>query len=161
MADTLSSTTGQIFYSGSWTNIQEVLSVLKIGNAKLDSLTAEMVNGFQERADREIDGILNDLYHTPFRAKYSMNPLGNYILTFPGDLQQAAIYYTAGLLMASEFQSTASNVNEQTNVILEKAKNMIFDLRKNTHWIPASERKSQISRTMPTAWQPAYVNQPQ
>lgn len=161
MANNISQFTGESFYSGTWVAVQETLAVLKIGNAKLDSLTAEIVNSFQERADREIDGILNDLYHTPFRQKYVMNPKGEYIQSFPGDLRQVALYYTAGLLMASEFQSVSSNVNEQTNVILEKAKNMVYDLKRNTHWISASERKSNVSRTMPTTWQPTFVNQPQ
>lgn len=161
MANNISPVTGEIFYSGPWQNVQEALAVLKIGNAKLDSLTAEMVNSFQERADREIDGILSDLYFVPFKAKYTMTPLGTYVLSFPGDLRQAAIYYAAGFLMASEFQGIQSNMNEQTNVILEKAKNMIYDLKRNTHWIPASERKSNISRTMPPSWQPAWTNQPQ
>jgi hypothetical protein len=161
MANNISTLTGEEFYSGPWQGVQEVLAVLKIGNAKLDSLTAESVNSFQERADREIDGILFDLYHVPFRAKYTMTPLGAYVLSFPGDLRSAAIYYTAGLLMASEFQATQSNMNDQTNVILDKAKNMVYDLKRNTHWIPASERKSNISRTMPPSWQPAWTNQPQ
>lgn len=160
MANNISPTTGEIWYSGPWQGIQEVLSVLKIGNAKLDSLTAEVVNSFQERADREIDGILTDLYHTPFKIKYTMMPSGTYVQTFPGDLRQAAIYYTAGLLMASEFQGIQSNINEQTNAILEKAKNMVYDLKRNTHWIPSSERKSNVSRTMPPSWQPAWTNQP-
>jgi len=161
MANNISIFTGEIFYSGPWQGVQEVLAVLKIGNAKLDSLTAEAVNSFQERADREIDGILSDLYHVPFKARYTMTPLGVYVLSFPGDLRSAAIYYTAGLLMASEFQATQSNMNDQTNVILEKAKNMVYDLKRNTHWIPASERKSNISRTLPPSWQPAWTNQPQ
>lgn len=148
------------YYSGTWTNIAEVLKVLKVGDGKLDSLTKEEVNNFQERADREIDGILNDLYHTPFRSKTRITPSGDYISVFPGDLQQAAIYYTAALLMASEFQGISSNTNDQTNLTVEKAKNMVFDLKRNTHWISTTERKSNISRTMPTTWQPAYTNQP-
>jgi len=155
----LSPTTGENFYSGSYTNIAEVLSVLKIGNGKLDAMTKETVNSFQERADREIDGILNDLYHTPFRHKYKMNPQGEYILSFPGDLRQAAIYFTAAMLIASEFQSAVSNTNDATNAMFEKAKNMVYDLKRNTHWIAATERKSHISRTMPMTWQPASTNQ--
>lgn len=157
----VSPTTGELFYSGSYKNISSVLRVLKIGEGKLDTLTKEQVNAVQERADREIDGILNDLYHTPFRRKKRMNPAGVYIDFFPGDLQQAAIYYTAALLMASEFQGLESNTNEGVNSLLEKSKQMIYDLKRNTHWISASERKSNISRTMPTTWQPAWTNQPQ
>lgn len=156
----ISPTTGCVFYSGPWTTIQDALAVLKIGNAKLDSLTVEVVNRFQELADREIDGILNDLYHTPFMPKQQMMPNGKYVESFPGDLRQAAIYYTSGLLMASEFQGVQSNINEQTNVILDKARDMVYALRRNTHWIPLSERKSNVSRTMPTTWQPAWTNQP-
>lgn len=157
----ISPVTGQIFYSGTWSNISQVLKTLKVGEGKLDSLTKEEVNDFQERADREIDAILSDLYHTPFLIKKKMSPSGAYIDFFPGDLRQAAIYYTAAMLMSSEFQMVSANTNDQVNLTVEKAKQMVFDLKKNTHWIPNTERKSNISRTMPPSWQPAWVNQPQ
>jgi len=157
----LSPTTGEPFYSGSFLDIARVAKVLKIGDGKLDAITRESVNAAQEKADREIDGILNDLYHTPFRQKMKMAPDGVYKTFFPGDLVQAAIYYTAGLLLSSEFQNLQSNSNDQSNAILEKAKVMVFDLKKNTHWISSAERKSNVSRTMPPSWQPAWVNQPQ
>lgn len=156
----ISPTTNQVYYSGSWTNIAQVLKSLKVGEGKFDSLTKEEVNEFQERADREIDGILSDLYKTPFLSKKKMTPSGTYIDSFPGDLRQAAIYYTASMLMSSEFQMVAANTNDQVNLTVEKAKNMIYDLKRNTHWIAETERKSHISRTMPPTWQPAFTNQP-
>jgi len=155
----ISTVTGQAFYSGSWVNIKQVLKTLKVGEGKWDTLKKEEVNEFQERVDREIDGMLNDLYHTPFRIKKVKGSDGKFQDFFPGELRQAAIYWTAALLAASEFQQVSTNTNDQVNLTVEKAKGMVYDLRRNTHWIPASERKSQISRTMPTTWQPAWTLQ--
>lgn len=156
----ISITTGQAFYSGTWNNIKDALKVLKIGNAKLDSLTVEVVNGFQERTDRYIDGVLADLYKTPFKSRKRINHSGVVFDDFPGDLRQIAIYYSCYLLMSSEFQGVSTNVNEQTNSLKDDSEKMLFALRKNTHWIPSAERKSQISRTMPPTWQPAFINLP-
>lgn len=155
----LSPTTNQIFYSGSWSNIQKALKTLKVGEGKFDTLKKEEVNEIQERVDREIDGMLNDLYHTPFRVKKVKGWDGKFTDFFPGELRQAAIYWTAALLLSSEFQQVSANTNDQVNLTVEKAKQMVYDLRRNTHWIPSSERKSQISRTMPTTWQPAWTLQ--
>ncbi len=160
MSMDISETTGEHFYSYTWTHIKDALKVLKIGNAKLDSLTVEVVNGFQERSDRYIDGVLQDLYKTPFKYKKRINRAGVVYEDFPGDLRQCAIYYTCYLLMSSEFQGTSQNVNEQTNSFKDDAEKMLFSLKKNTHWIPNADRKSQISRTMPPSWQPAFINQP-
>jgi hypothetical protein len=158
--ENISDTTGSEYYSGSWENIKDALKVLKIGNAKLDSLTVEVVNGFQERSDRYIDGVLADLYKIPFKSKKRINRAGTVYDDFPGDLRQCAIYYSCYLLMASEFQGVSPNVNEQTNTFKDDSEKMLFALRKNTHWIPNAERKSQISKTMPPNWQPAFINLP-
>jgi hypothetical protein len=128
----ISTSTGQPYYSGSWEAISQCLKVLKVGDARFDTLKREEVNDFQERADREIDGLLEDLYKTPFLAKKKMMPNGTFVSSFPGDLRQAAIYYTASLLLSSEFQGLGSNQNEQTTSMSEKAQKMIYDLRRNT-----------------------------
>lgn len=156
----VSPTTGLPYYSGSWENIRDALKVLKIGNAKLDSLSVETVNGFQERSDRYIDGILFDLYKTPFKSKKRVNRAGIVYDEFPGDIKQVAIYYSCYLLMSSEYQGVSPNVNEHTNTFKDDAEKMLFALRKNTHWVPNADRKSQISRTMPPSWQPAFINLP-
>jgi len=64
----ISPTTLEEFYSGSWEDIKEVLRVLNIGEGMMDKVNQKMVNNYQEMIDRDIDAILNDVYQTPIRA---------------------------------------------------------------------------------------------
>ena len=67
MADE-SPTTGDEYYSGDWEDIQMVLRVLDIDEGKLATLTQGDVNKYQEMIDRDIDAMLEDVYHTPLRG---------------------------------------------------------------------------------------------
>jgi hypothetical protein len=156
-----SPTTGQSYYSGDYKVIAAILSSIKIGDGKTVSMQREDVNRYQERADREIDGMLSDLYHVPFRPRYVRSRDGGYALSFPGDLAQAAAYYTAALIIMQEYQGIASNTNDQVQGLITKSDGMLFNLKRNSHWIPGAERKSHVSRTMPTSWQPAFTPQMQ
>lgn len=73
----ISITTGEQYYSGDWTDIQEVLRVLNIGEGIMSKITQEMVNHYQEMVDRDIDGILTDTYHTPIRSFNMVQQGGN------------------------------------------------------------------------------------
>ena len=156
-----SPTTGQPYYSGDHKVIAAILSSIKIGDGKAVSMHREDVNRYQERADREIDGMLSGLYHVPFRPHYEIKRSGGYAMVFPGDLAQAAAYYTSALIIMQEYQGISTNSNEQVQGLITKSEGMLFNLKRNTHWIPGQERKSHVSRTMPTAWQPAFTPQQQ
>ena len=67
MADR-SITTGEEYYSGSWTDIQDLLRVLSIGEGRMAQITEVTTNRFQEMVDRDIDAILTDTYQTPIRS---------------------------------------------------------------------------------------------
>lgn len=64
----ISLTTGELFYSGSWHDIKNVLKVLNIGEGKMATITQTMVNEYQEMIDREIDALLSETYQVPIRA---------------------------------------------------------------------------------------------
>ena len=156
MSDT-SSTTGEPFYSGDWQGIQDVLRVLDLGEGKMAKVTEPMVNRYQEIADREVDAILNEVYHCPIRAMNRVQPNGALKRVFPGDVQRAAKYWTAGLILLSEFQQLAQNITDQANLFIEDARKQLYAMKRFTHRIPGQERKSHISRTVPPNFQPASI----
>jgi len=149
-----SPTTGEEFYSGDYRDVRDVCRVLNIGDGKMSQITQPMVEKYQERVDREIDGILGDLYYTPLIARNQVQPDGSEKLVFPGDLRRHALYWSAGLLLANEFQGLDPNVNESVTSYIEDSRRSVFALKRNTHWMRGQERRSHISHTLPPTMQP-------
>ena len=156
----ISPTTGETYYSGSWTEIQDILRVIDIGEGKMAKVTQPMVNGYQETIDRDIDAILMELYHTPLRAMNQMQPDGVTRRVFPGDIRRCARYWVAGLLLLNEFQNLAQNITDQATAYVEDSKKQIYAMKRYSHRVPGQERKSQLSRTIPPNFQPAAVPEP-
>jgi hypothetical protein len=157
MASDISVTTGEIYYSGHWTDIQDVLRVLNIGEGKMDNVNQPMVNRYQEMVDRDIDALLGEVYHTPIRAMNQVVPDGSTKRVFPGDVRRCARYWTAGLLLQNEFQQLAQNVTDQASNYVDDSKKQIYAMKRFNHRILGQERKSQISRTVPPNFQPPTI----
>jgi hypothetical protein len=153
----ISPTTGESFYSGTWSEIQDILRVIDIGEGKMAKVTQPMVNGYQETIDRDIDAILGELYHVPLRAMNQMQPDGVTKRVFPGDVRRCAKYWVAGLLLLNEFQSLAQNITDQATQYVDDSKRQIYAMKRYTHRLPGQERKSHLSRTIPPNFQPASV----
>ena len=156
MAD-LSPSTGEEFYSGSWEDIQAVLAVLDIDEGKLATLTEPVCNKYQEMVDRDIDAILEELYHTPLTSMYRVQPGGTTKLMFPGDVRRAARYWAAALLLLNEFQQLSQNLTDQANAYVEDSRRQIYAMKRYTHRIPGQRRKSHFSRTIPPNFQPPSI----
>jgi hypothetical protein len=156
----ISPTTGEQYYSGPWSEIQEILRVLNIGEGKLAKVTEEMTNHYQEKIDREIDGILESLYQVPLRAMNQVQPNGLTKRVFPGDIRRLAQYWVAGLMLLSEFQNLSQNVTDQAQNYTDDAKKSLYAIIRWNHRIPGQERKSSISRTMPPNMQPNSIPEP-
>lgn len=156
MAD-LSPSTGEEFYSGSWEDIQLVLAGLDIDEGKLATLTEPIVNKYQEMVDREIDGILEELYHTPLTSMYRVQPDGTTKLMFPGDLRRAARYWTAALLLLNEYQQLSQNTTDQMQQYIDDSRKQIYAMKRYNHRIPGQRRKSHFSRTIPPNFQPPSI----
>ena len=128
----ISPTTGEEFYSGPWQNVKDLAKTLKIGEGKLATINQEMVNRFQERIDRKIDGALNALYFVPLRRFNQMQPDGNTKKIFPGEITSIAIFWTCGEMLTSEFQGLDPNANEQAQqFVLESEKKLYKIVRFN------------------------------
>lgn len=153
----ISPTTGETPYSGSWEDVKSVLSVMNIDEGKLATLNEPMVSKYQEMVDREIDGILGELYHTPFISMRQVQPNGTKKVVFPGDLRRAARYWSAALLMLNEFQQLSQNTTEQATTYIEDSRKQIFAMKRFHHRIPGQRRKSQLSRTISPNFQPASI----
>jgi hypothetical protein len=157
MAADVSSVTGEIFYSGSWGNVQAVLRVLNIGEGKLALVTQELVNNYQEMVDREIDALLQPLYHVPLRAMNQIQPDGTLKRVFPGDIHRLALYWTAGLILLSEFQNLSQNITDQAQSYVDDSRKALFAVVRFNHRIPGQEAKSHISKTLPPGMQPPAI----
>jgi hypothetical protein len=154
MANNTSDTTGEEYYSGSWKDVRNVLSVLDIGEGKLAKVTMELVNFYQEMVDRDIDDIVGELYCVPLRAMNQCQPDGTTKRVFPGAVRRAAIYWTAGLLLQNEFQQLSQNITDQAqNYVMDSQKQMYAIIRFN-HRLWGQQFKSNISRTLPPTMQP-------
>jgi len=146
--------TGEPFYSGPWAGVQSVLRVLNIGEGKLALVTQELVNFYQETVDREIDALLGPLYHVPLRAMNQVQPDGTLKRVFPGDIHRLALYWTAGLMLLSEFQNLSQNVTDQAQSYIDDSRKALFAVVRFNHRIPGQEQKSHISHFMPPTVQP-------
>ena len=159
MADK-SPTTGEQYYSGDWTDIQDVLRVFQIGEGKMAKITQTMVNRFQETVDREVDAVLEDVYQTPLRSMNAIQPDGTTKSVFPGDLRRYSRYWTAALLLMSEFQQLEQNMTDQMTNHIEDSRKSVFAMKRFTHRIPGQRRKSHYSHTMPPNFQPPAIPEP-
>ena len=151
--------TNQDFYSGSFSSIVDIVSLLNIGDGKMDKVNRQMVNRYQEMVDRAIDDILNEVYAVPLRQTNKMMPDGVVRKVFPGEVTRAARYWTAGLLMMNEFQQLATNVTEQVNSYVKEATDSLYEMKRPTHFLYGQRRKSTISKTFPPSLQAASTPQ--
>ena len=133
MAD-ISPSTNQEFYSGSWENIRNVCRAIKMGEGKLAKVTQELVNYYQELVDREIDAQLENYYYVPLIAYNQVMPDGVTRSVFPGDIRRHATYWTAGLLLQSEFQGNEPNAQEAATQYIEESKKMLYNMMRFNHW---------------------------
>jgi len=159
MAD-LSPTTGEQFYSGDWGDIVDVVKTLDIEEGKISEISQQTVNSYQENADRQIDGVLEDTYHTPLRAMNAVQPDGTTKRVFPGDVRHASKYWAAALLLLNEFQQLSQNMTDQATGYLEEARRQIYAMKRFTHRIPGAKRKSHFSHTLPPNFQPPSIPEP-
>jgi len=160
MASDCSPTTSELFYSGTWTNIQDVLRVLDIGEGKMSKVTQAMVNRYQEQVDREVDAMLHEVYQTPLRAMNQVQPDGTLKRVFPGDVVWAARYWTSGVLLLAEFQQLEANLTDQATAMVEDARRQVFAMTRPSHRVPGQRKMSNISRTMPPNMQPPDFPEP-
>lgn len=159
MAADISGTTGQIYYSGSWTAIQDIVKVLKIGPGKLSEIDQAMVNRFQEMIDREIDGMLADLYWVPLKRFNQYQPDGTTKSVMNGNIQRLARYWTAGLMLQSQFQQLDPNVNETTTNYIEDSRKEVYDIVRFQRRLQGQEMKHPL-RTAPPSMMPPYPTEP-
>jgi hypothetical protein len=159
MPSDISPTTGEVYYSGTWTDIRNVLRTFDIHEGKLAKVNQTLVNFYQEIIDRDVDGILEPLYHVPLRAMNQVQPDGVTRKVFPGDVKRATIYWSAGLLILTEFSGLQQNTTEQAQNYIESSRRQIYDIIRFTHRIPGQRQKSNISRTMPPGLQPPDLPQ--
>lgn len=156
----VSPTTGQLYYSGSWTAIQDIVRWMKMGEGKLAKITQEMVNGYQEMVDREIDSMLQEVCHVPLKAFNQVQPDGTTKSVFPGNVRRLARYWTAGLLVNGEFQQLEPNMSEAATNFIEDSRRELFKMVRFNVRIPGQVPKSNVSRTMPPTMQPPTAPEP-
>jgi hypothetical protein len=153
MPTDISPTTGVEYYSGSWTDIRNVVRTLNIGEGRISKVTQELVNFYQEMIDRQIDGIVNELYHVPLLQFNQCQPDGGIKTMYPGEIVYLSRYWAVGLLVLSEFQGLDPNVTDQANLYMEESKRRLNSIIQYNQRLQGQECKSDISRTMPPSMQ--------
>jgi hypothetical protein len=157
----LSPTTGLEYYSGSWINVQDLCRSLNIGEGKLaagSGLNQATLNRFQERVDREIDGLLGDLYFVPIVPLNQKQPDGTTKLIYPGNLRRAALYWTCGLLMQSQFSGVSENANEVVVGMIEDARKEVFKMKRMNSRLPGQRLKAgHLGHTFPPTMMPPVI----
>ena len=158
MANDISPTTGNPYYSGNWKDIQQLCKVLQIGEGKLAQIKQADVNYYQEMVDREIDDLLTELYEVPLIAVNQYQPDRTTKPVFPGAVRKAARYWSAGLLMLTQFQDLATNINESARAYVDDAKKDIFKIMRFNHRLQGQRlRAGHFGHTMPPSMMPPVV----
>ena len=134
-------------YSGSWEDIKNICRSLNIGSEKLSLVDQTMVEYYQEMVDRAIDGNLEEYYLTPLRFQYITRADGTEKKIFPGKIRKLARYWTAGLLLNSEFQQLLTNTSEQATAYVEVSQKNLFNMIQWNQRIPGQQWKSGNSPT--------------
>jgi hypothetical protein len=151
----ISVTTGQEYYSGSYTAIRDLCKALNIGEGKLATITQALINQFQEQVDREIDGILEDMYWVPISPINQYQPDGTTKSIYPGSLRHLARYWAAGLLLKSQFQGVDPNTNEAAQSHIDDSRREVFKLRRMLQRMPGVRMKAgHMGHTMPPTMMP-------
>lgn len=151
----ISVVTGKPYYSGSWSDIRDLCRVLNIGEGKIASINQQTVNRFQEMVDREIDGMLEDMYWVPLVQINQYQPDGTTKSIFPGALTRLARYWTAGLMLQVQFQGVDPNTNESAASFIEDSRKEVFKMRRMQHRLPGQRMKSgHMGHTMPPTMMP-------
>jgi hypothetical protein len=157
----VSNVTGMPYYSGTWQDVRDHARTLKIGEGKIATLSQEVINKWQEYVDREIDGILHELYYVPIRYFNQMQPNGVKKKIYPGEIVALALTWVCAQVVANEFSGVDPNASEQAQTLMEESKKKLQDMVKYCKRIQGQEVKSNISRTMPPTMQPPFFPEPQ
>jgi hypothetical protein len=146
----ISETTGDQYYSGSWEDIRNICRVLNIGEGKISKITQSLVNYYQEMVDREIDADAEQYYYTPFRTyRQYMPSLDDTVDVFPGEIRSLARYWTAGLLLTSEFQGLDPNSNDSAQNYITESKQKLFNIIQYTRRIRGQKKKHNLRPMLP------------
>ncbi len=152
-----SSVTGQEFYSGDWEDIRSICRVLNIGEGKLAKVNQSTVEYYQEMVDREIDGMLSDLYEVPLKKFNQVQPDNTTKSLFPGEIRRLSRYWTAGLLIRSEFQQLEPNASDSAQSYIEDSRKELFRIIRFNHRLIGQRMKHPIHTMPPGMAPPAYT----
>ena len=155
----ISPTTGYAFYSSDWTNIQNICRVLNIGEGKLAKITQNLVEEYQEMVDRDIDAELEQYYYTPLIPYNQKQPDGDTVAIYPGNIVRLARYWTAGLLLSSEFQGLDPNANESATSYIDDSRRQLFEIVRFNRRLYGQRQKHNL-KTAPPGLFPARNPEP-
>lgn len=155
MSDEINPRTGQVFYAGAADDVIKICRSLKIDEGRLSKITHEHVRYYMDNAEQAIDSYLCDYYFVPILPYNSVMPDGVVKKQFPGGIRKLARYWSAGLLLMSEYQQMEPNLNEAATAYIEDAKKDLYRYTYYNQRIVGQRFKSAISKTMPPNMQPA------
>ena len=162
MANNISPSTGQPYYSGDWEqDIKHLIKSTNVGEGIMNTVNMTEVTKYQEQVDRLIDAQLQALYKTPFKQLKVFNyEVDDFVRIFPGKLVEIATYWTAGLVLKSEFQQQEPSVTEYVQNYMDYAMRMLAEIRAATERMEGQEWRAEISVFMPPNVMPLVRPEP-
>jgi len=116
--------------------------ILNIGDSKMSTISQEVVNYYQEMVDREIDDMLNEVIWVPVRYFSQVQPDGTTKSLFPGNVRRLARYWSAALLVLSEFAQTSQNTTDLAERYIEDSRRELHKMVEFQQRIQGQEYKS-------------------
>jgi hypothetical protein len=84
----------------------------------------------------------------------------SFVLTYPGQVQESARYWVAGLLMKAEYQQLDSNMNEAVQNYIDYAVTTLEEIRAMTDRLEGQTLRPDISAFMPQGVMPYIRPEP-
>jgi len=111
------------YYSGSLSEIQNVLKALGIGSGTIDDISPETVYASQADIDQRINGALSNMYDTPL-----VQITRDSVTKYPDPIPELARRLVASDLIINTLTDVDANVMATATVIASESKRDLFNL---------------------------------
>jgi len=139
----LSPTTGRPFYGSPVSDVKEIAKAISVSDkAMMATITEQILCDYMEMVDRTIDGILEDVYYVPLKQINQIQPDGRTVKMYPGALARLARYWSAGLMLQSQFSKVDPNTNEVVQSMIDDAKQQVYMIKRFNMRLQGQEFKA-------------------
>jgi len=150
--------TGQEWYARDVKDVIRIAKAVNVGAGKLSDVSQEDIEEYMAMVEEEIDAMLEPYYYVPIKPFNQYQPDGSTKSVFPGNIRRLAQYWSAGLLLQSEFQQNDPNTQQVVESYISDSRRELFDLVRYNTRIQGAEQKHRL-RSAPPTLMPANVHE--